>query len=461
MESVQYDKKVYHKSCFKCKECQRTLTLSGIAQFSGFLYCKNCFKRIFKTRGKYDDFGEHTHAKTPNCAKAKAAEPAKAAEKAAEPAKKPEKIEAKKTKDIEDSNISALGSKADLDARAAAAATEDAWKDAGKKVGLQIWRIEKFQVVAWPEDKYGTFFDGDSYIVLRTYRKPEDEKLSFDLHFWLGADSSQDEKGTAAYKTVELDDHLGQTPVQYRQVMGWESQEFLNLFDGTITLLKGGVESGFNKVEPEKYEPRLLHCKGKKNVRVTQVELSIKSLNHGDCFVLDNGLTIYQFNGKTSGVMERNKARDIRLGLVDERNGRPKCEVVDGADDNEDFWALLGVDATPAEDDIAAATPDDEVPKFERKAYEISDDSGKLVCKLMGSGDEINRQMFGSTDVYLLDVGHQVFVFVGIDASKLERSSGMRHATMYLEENKRPMHTPIVRVLEGGATIAFEKAFAA
>lgn len=42
---------------------------------------------------------------------------------------------------------------------------------------------------------------------MQTYKKtPDAEALSYDLHFWLGENTSQDEAGTAAYKTVELDD---------------------------------------------------------------------------------------------------------------------------------------------------------------------------------------------------------------------------------------------------------------
>lgn len=54
-----------------------------------------------------------------------------------------------------------------------------------------MWRIEKFQVKEWPEALYGSFYDGDSYIVLRTYKEDKDsEKLSYDLHFWIGRYSS-------------------------------------------------------------------------------------------------------------------------------------------------------------------------------------------------------------------------------------------------------------------------------
>jgi gelsolin len=44
--------------------------------------------------------------------------------------------------------------------------TEAAWKESGLTPGLQIWRVEKFSVVDWPKDRHGSFYDGDSYIVL-------------------------------------------------------------------------------------------------------------------------------------------------------------------------------------------------------------------------------------------------------------------------------------------------------
>jgi len=38
---------------------------------------------------------------------------------------------------------------------------------AGQKDGLEIWRIEKLQVVPVPKESHGKFFTGDSYVILK------------------------------------------------------------------------------------------------------------------------------------------------------------------------------------------------------------------------------------------------------------------------------------------------------
>ena len=61
-----------------------------------------------------------------------------------------------------------------------------------------------------------------------------------------------------------------------------------------------GVASGFAHVDRDSYATRLLHCKGKRTVRCHEVAVSSASLNTGDVFILDVGLTLFVWNGYTT-----------------------------------------------------------------------------------------------------------------------------------------------------------------
>jgi len=236
------------------------------------------------------------------------------------------------SKSINDPTFSKNVKEAESQARtgkfgAGAKTAEEEWALAGKTAGIQIWRIEKFHIVAWPKTEYGKFYNGDSYLVLHTVKSGNTFK--WDIYLWIGSNSSLDEGGTGAYKMVELDEQLGGSPVQHREVQDYESDEFLSLFTPSMQILRGGIESGFNQVKPEEYETRLLHLKGKTVVRVAQCSVDSDSLNSGDVFLLDAGLTIIQWNGSKSSPQERTKGGEIARALKSERKGLPTVTTSD------------------------------------------------------------------------------------------------------------------------------------
>jgi len=365
---------------------------------------------------------------------------------------------------IADSNIANLGSDMEKGARKAAAETEKAWQGCGEEVGIRIWRIEKFKVVATPTEDYGTFYSGDSYILLRTYKKdPQAPKLSWDIHFWLGTNTTQDEMGTAAYKTVELDDYLGTEPVQHREVQGYESDLFLSYFKNNIRILEGGVDSGFRHVKPTEYKPRLLHLKGQKKIRVTEVSLSSKSLNEGDSFILDHGLDIYQWMGAKSGPGEKTKARDLCTALKSERKGLPRVHVLtqgDKGDEMVDFWKALGGEgAIKTAEEGGSDKEAENQGQAIRKLFKLSDASGKLEFTLVAQGNAIKRSQLDPNDVFIFDVGQEIFTWIGKGASPDERAKAMQSAQDYLKAQSRPAYLPITRILQGGENEVFETAF--
>jgi len=362
---------------------------------------------------------------------------------------------------IEDSNVAGLGSDADKAARYEAAATEKAWTKAGKKPGMQIWRIEKFKVKK-SQTPAGTFYDDDSYICLNTYKckdenGKETDKLGWDIHFWLGKTTTQDEYGTAAYKTVELDDFLGGGPVQHREVSGSESQLFLSYFEN-VSLLSGGVESGFNHVKPEEYRPRLLHLKGKKNIRVTEVEIAVGSFNSGDVFILDAGMNIYQWQGNKAGKNEKARAGQLCRALDDERKGKPEVHVYRQSDsDVKEFWDAAGLavpDSIP-EDAIGDAEWEKDSTKC---LYKLSDASGSLTFEKVAD-TKVTKDMLNSNDVFIFDIGCEVFAWVGKGASAGEKKGAMGAAQTYLKDNKRPNTMPISCIMEGSENDVFKSSF--
>ena len=200
--------------------------------------------------------------------------------------------------DWQDTNVSLFGSDLEKKIKAAAADGEVQWEGQGEKVGVEVWRIEQFKVKAWPRSKYGRFHVGDSYIVLSTYLKdPTTQALAWDVHFWIGSESTADEYGTAAYKAVELDTKLGGEPVQHREVEGRESELFRGYFN-RLMYLKGGAASGFTHVEASVRETSLMQVKGRAgNIALKQVDTSRSAMNSGDVFILDCEEAIYQWNG--------------------------------------------------------------------------------------------------------------------------------------------------------------------
>lgn len=55
------------------------------------------------------------------------------------------------------------------------------FETAGKKPGLQVWRVENMDLKPVPPELYGDFFIGDAYILLYTTKAP-----SYNVHSWIG-----------------------------------------------------------------------------------------------------------------------------------------------------------------------------------------------------------------------------------------------------------------------------------
>lgn len=350
--------------------------------------------------------------------------------------------------DWKNSNLEFIGSKDDRAVKKESAEHEPAWQSVGKSAGLKIWRIVKFQVTQWPEEDYGKFYNGDSYIILNTT-----EELEFDAHFWIGSKSTQDEYGTAAYKTVELDNFLDDAAVQHREVEGHESEMFLSYFPA-ITIMEGGADTGFRHVTPTEYEARLLHFSGaKRSVSVRQVSLHPDRVLSSDVFILDLGLHLIQWNGNASSKDERFKAMQYLHTLKSDRGGHCQSEVVedDSTPRSHVFWESLTGENEWLEDEKEVITP--------TVLHKVSDEAGHLKSTTVKEG-AVSLTDFDPNDVFIMDTGDQCFVWVGQASSHTEKQNGLSYAHHHLMKTAHPL-IPVHVIKQGQKCTAFLQALAA
>jgi len=335
---------------------------------------------------------------------------------------------------------------------------DEAYRGAGAVPGLEVWRIEKLKPVK--QDFLGKVYTGDAYIFLMTYKK--NNAIAHNLHMWLGKECSQDESGVAAYKTVELDDALGGGPVQYRECQGHESQLFMSYFkESGLEYLDGGIESGFRKVERGVYPTRLLHLKGSRCVRVQEVECKNTSLCNDDCFILDKGLKLFIFEGQEANKSEKAKAIEMARQIRDERGAKPEIFLLREEPNNGEFWETLGgqINVTNLSGSDDDKTDEAMAPRLELS--QVSDESGELEVTPIEKLDSkfLSKDMLKTEDVFVLDVGSEIYVWIGKGTTVNEKKESMKVATKFLENTGRPNFVPITRVLEGHESNKFKQCF--
>uniref|UniRef100_A0A665VRI6 Gelsolin n=1 Tax=Echeneis naucrates TaxID=173247 RepID=A0A665VRI6_ECHNA len=334
------------------------------------------------------------------------------------------------------------------------AAHHPEFERAGQKPGLQVWRVENFNLVPVPENLYGGFYTGDAYLILNTI-KQRSGNLQYDLHFWLGDFCTQDESGSAAIFTVQMDDFLGGKPIQYREVQGHESKTFLGYFKSGIKYMKGGVASGFKHVVTnEVCVQRVLQVKGRRVVRATEVAVSWDSFNQGDCFILDLGEEIFQWCGSQSNRFEKLKATQVAKGIRDnERSGRARVYVCDEGMEREKMLEVRSLSYVSKPSLISL-----------QQAFvkiSVSNATGGMTIALVAAENPFAQSALESGDCFILDHGSdgKIFVWKGKDANMDERKAAMKAADEFIKKMGYPKSTQVQILPEMGETPLFKQFF--
>ena len=352
---------------------------------------------------------------------------------------------------LEDTNMALFGTDIERNLRHNNALNEPEWHKIPKEPCLKIWRIEKFAVVPWPEKMYGTFYNGDSFIILHIEKV--NDSLDYTAYMWVGKQTTKDEAGTAAYKIVELDDFFrGGVDLCY-EAQDNESEDFRNLFE-EIIVEEGGIESGFKKIEQEKWDVRLLRVyMDGKTPRTQELPLTLSSLTQEDAFILDTGLDLYAWRGEKTKPQMRFSTCLICQKIKDARNGRPKYTFYDEGDKGTKaiMTKYLKDDGGKVNVRLRARKK----PRPTKKMFKLSDADGKLTLTEVKFGQE----SLDTNDAFLIDNGKMIYIWCGKGASKNEKRMGIPFAQKYKESTTDKLNCPIALVNEGSRKFSIDKAF--
>jgi hypothetical protein len=122
---------------------------------------------------------------------------------------------------------------------------------------------------------------------------------TYNLHYWIGKESSLDKAACAAIRATQLNSLLGSVCKHYREAQADESKIFRSYFGGQLEYTtEGSTDSAFRVVEKKDYAPRLYRVYDNKGTKLIElVECSPRSLNSREVFIVDTPAALHVWVG--------------------------------------------------------------------------------------------------------------------------------------------------------------------
>ncbi|PSN45747.1 Protein flightless-1 [Blattella germanica] len=336
-------------------------------------------------------------------------------------------------------------------------------EDAGQIPGLTIWEIENFLPNQIEEAAHGKFYEGDCYIVLKTYID-DTGSLAWQIYFWIGDKATLDKRACAAIHAVNLRNYLGAQCRTIREEQTDESDEFLALFDTDIAYIEGGrTASGFFTVEDMVYVTRLyrVHAAGQSSIHLEPVPVTSESLDPRFVFVLDVGLKIFMWYGRKSKNTFKSKAR-LMAEKINKNERKNKAEIYTEmpGDESLDFWRAIGEeDGMPPEDPIVEHVDASFTPATPR-LYQVRLGMGYLeLPQVEVPHGKLVNTLLNNRNVYILDCYLDVFVWFGKKSTRLVRAAAVKLSQELFTMIDRPEYALVTRVQEGTESQMFKSKF--
>lgn len=333
-------------------------------------------------------------------------------------------------------------------------------EDDGKIPGLTIWEIENFLPNKVDQVIHGKFYEGDCYIVLKTFTD-ENGQLTWQIYFWIGAHATLDKRACSAIHAVNLRNYLGARCRTIREEQGDESEEFFALFDTAITYIEGGrTSTGFYTVENILHNIRMyrVHASGS-SIHLEPVSVDVESLDPRFVFVIDTGDQIFMWYGKKSKNTLKSKTR-LMLEKINKNERKNKLEImmVVQGDESDEFLRVFNVESTADIKPIEHVDLD--FQPIAPRLYQVQLGMGYLeLPQVEVPQQKLVHTLLNSKNVYILDCIMDVFVWFGKKSTRLVRAAAIKLSQELFNMIKRPEYALITRVQEGTESQIFKSNF--
>lgn len=285
---------------------------------------------------------------------------------------------------------------------------------------IKIYRIDNNKLIELPKITNGSFFSGDSYIVIYdvifsdTNKSSSHSLLSHVIYHWTGKNCELGEKQKGENLVTELCDRLGKSTVQSRITEDYEPSHFLQIFKGCLIVFNGKSidydPAGLNMREPNSY---VLKVHGNSSYTSKASQVSSKTVcTSQDCFVIKTtGREIWVWCGNSSTGDSREIAKSIGASLGE-------YTLVVESNEPEEFWSALSEKVALNFKRIRSNSTNLIVPNLitgagirTKPALYISyvEQGNIFIEQVMG----FEQKDMAPEDVYLLDSGSMIYIWAG------------------------------------------------
>ncbi|VUZ39536.1 unnamed protein product [Hymenolepis diminuta] len=344
-------------------------------------------------------------------------------------------------------------------------------EDAGTQLGVEIWVIDEFYPKRFePEDEeyVGQLFSGDCYILLQTREVTEvptdggaTGNREWRVFYWIGAKASLDKRACVAMHAVNLRNLLGIDGQTQREEQGDESPEFLALFPrNKITVLEGSSGStGFHIVACKEAIVRMYRLFGQeKTMHIVSMPVSPSSLDPKFVYLVDGDSCLYVWFGSKSRLLIQTRGRLLAEKIAQkERLNEATISLEHEGRESTEFWAVVMGLWKPAprppavehqeERPVQAIVDHPKPPTNVQRPPPIRDyisvdwklpkpilydvKLGKGYLELLQVDlpfGQLTRAILNSDNVYLVDSGGELFVWMGKRSARFLRYAGFKLA---------------------------------